>query len=178
MVMFHGMDRHSGIRTGSQDAARTAAGHSAQDTASRDTESPGENMTVSAAQSGQGSSGLIQIRTGFFFLFFNFFFSCCCSVRRQVEGGAAFLCRLPPPPLPQSLLLHSSPPHLSFYFFFSKVPSPLILPSKKKKKIRFLLDEKSTRPKPLKACYSTFYGISGKCSHCLLTTHVKIICCR
>ncbi|KAA8578267.1 hypothetical protein FQN60_000136, partial [Etheostoma spectabile] len=47
LVMFHGMDRHSGIRTDSQDAARTAAaGHRAQDTASRDTESPGKSMSV------------------------------------------------------------------------------------------------------------------------------------
>lgn len=46
LVMFHGMDRHSGIRTDSQDAARISAGHSAQDTASRDTESPGESMSI------------------------------------------------------------------------------------------------------------------------------------
>lgn len=52
LVMFHGMDRHSGIRTDSQDAARTAAGHRAQDTASRDTESPGDSMTVVGSQRG------------------------------------------------------------------------------------------------------------------------------
>lgn len=46
MVMFHGMDRHSGIRTVSQDAARTAGGHSAQDTARRDTERPAESMSL------------------------------------------------------------------------------------------------------------------------------------
>ncbi|PWA13786.1 hypothetical protein CCH79_00017145, partial [Gambusia affinis] len=45
LVMFHGMDRHIGIRTGSQAAARTAGGHTAQDTASRDTQSPAESMT-------------------------------------------------------------------------------------------------------------------------------------
>lgn len=45
LVMFHGMDRHIGIRTGSQAAARTAGGHKAQDTASRDTQSPAESMT-------------------------------------------------------------------------------------------------------------------------------------
>lgn len=46
MVMFHGMDRHSGIRTVSQDAARTAGGHSAQDTARRDTEKAAESMSL------------------------------------------------------------------------------------------------------------------------------------
>lgn len=44
--MFHGMDRHSGIRTVSQDAARTAGGHSAQDTTRRDTERPAESMSL------------------------------------------------------------------------------------------------------------------------------------
>lgn len=46
LVMFHGMDRHRGIRTDSQDAAWTAGGHSAQDTASRETASPGDTMSV------------------------------------------------------------------------------------------------------------------------------------
>lgn len=50
LVMFHGMDRHRGIRTDSQDAARTAGGHSAQDTASRDTASPGDTMSVGLAR--------------------------------------------------------------------------------------------------------------------------------
>lgn len=45
LVMFHGMDLHSGIRTGSQAAARTAGGHRAQDTASRATLSPGGSMS-------------------------------------------------------------------------------------------------------------------------------------
>lgn len=82
LVMFHGMDRHRGIRTDSQDAARTAGGHSAQDTASRDTESPRESMSV-RSERGHWSHGstvstplkcrsftesLIQIRTRFFLL--------------------------------------------------------------------------------------------------------------
>lgn len=46
LVMFHGMDRHSGMRTVSQDAARTAGGHRAHDTARRDTEKPAESMSL------------------------------------------------------------------------------------------------------------------------------------
>lgn len=46
LVMFQGMDRHSGIRTVSQDAARTAGGHSAQEASRRDTERPAESMSL------------------------------------------------------------------------------------------------------------------------------------
>lgn len=56
---------------------------------------------------------------------------------------------LSPPPLPLSLLLYNSPPlcpHLSFFPFAS-----LLLLLSPKLKDRFLLDEKSTAVKPLKA---------------------------
>lgn len=59
LVMFHGMERHSGIRTGSQDAAWTAAGHSAQDTASRDTDRPGEKSIM--VRSGT-SAGTVKVQ--------------------------------------------------------------------------------------------------------------------
>ncbi|KAG7219684.1 hypothetical protein INR49_004544 [Caranx melampygus] len=72
LVMFQGMDRHSGIRTGSQDAARTAAGHSAQDTASRDTESPGESIVWSGrVGSVRFSSGEVTAECRSFSLTFN-----------------------------------------------------------------------------------------------------------
>lgn len=122
LVMFHGMDRHSGIRTGSQDAARTAGGHSAQHTASRGTESPGKKSMVVRSGTNAGTvnvqSGQVKSRLGrsfppligaFLLLLWD-----------PLEGGAEFLCTLPPPPplhLTSSSFFtysHPSPPSFSY----------------------------------------------------------------
>lgn len=148
LVMFHGMDRHRGIRTDSQDAARTAGGHSAQDTASRDTESPRESMSV-RSERGHWSHGstvstplkcrsftesLIQIRTRFFPADLCFS-AAAAAVRsadssRKREEGAAFLFRLSPPPLPLSVFLYNSP---------SLLPSHLISSSSCSSPLSFIL---------------------------------------
>lgn len=118
LVMFQGMDRHSGIRTGSQDAARTAGGHSAQDTASRDTERPGESMSAAVL----GPAGGVKSKRG---VAADGSFS-AAGVRAagswgRREGPPS------PPPLPLSLLLYTAPllpllfPHLLLLLLSSKL---------------------------------------------------------
>lgn len=142
LVMFQGMDRHSGIRTGSQDAAWTAAGHRAQDTASRDTESPGESMSGSdrvwSVQFSSNEFGGVSVLLTEFNPRQGRGFPAerrrCCPVCKQLEeaGGAAFLFRLsPPPPLPLSLLPYTSsspllfvPPLLSRLILHTKTQIP------------------------------------------------------
>lgn len=122
LVMFHGMDLHSGIRTGSQDAARMAGGHSAHDTASRDTDSPGEKsmMVRSGTSAGTVKVQPVQVKSrpgrGFPPLIGAFLL----LLWDLLEGGAAASRTLPPPSflhLPSSPFLtysFSSPPFFSY----------------------------------------------------------------
>lgn len=126
LVMFHGMERHRGIRTDSQDAARTAGGHSAQDMAIKDTESPGESMT-------RGDTAATPVKVlcttekqepGFCFLFWFFFFNLLQPAAAGRSAGSSTSCSLiqpfsSPPLPPLSVRFLHSPPLLPFASPFS-----------------------------------------------------------
>lgn len=155
MVMFHGMVRHRGIRTDSQDAARTAGGHSAQDTASRETESPGDSMVLGRFTEGMLKSvslihGGLDPETDVCSLPY---YSCSAAAtargsrRRELLSYSDFhlLHFLYPSFSPAPLLF----PPLTSPLLFLPHSSPLSLSSVIKS--RFLLDEKSTSVKLFKA---------------------------